>query len=186
NIWLRVAKLLQREPSRLVLSGHGRGCGKHPVRANEIATLPKTLARQPNCLVIIASDELGIGGDPAIDSRERIARAEVQHAAYSEVSFSPPSAIGERHPVRTMRQREVRMESQCQLELGQRIVEAPFEQMRVAQRVVSPRVLAVGLESGKRGAFGDGRSRCHVSPTHVSTEGVAGGERTERLTVVRI
>ena len=58
--------------------------------------------------------------------------------------------------------------------------------MRVAQRIVSPGVLAVGLESGKRGAFGDGRSRRHVGPTHVSTEGVAGGEHTERLAAVWI
>ena len=63
------------------LSGHAGGGRQHPMGADEIAALPDAFARQPHRLVVIAPDELGIGGDAAIKRRKRIARAQPQRAA---------------------------------------------------------------------------------------------------------
>ena len=112
--------------------------------ADEISALSDALARKAHRLVVIATHELGIGGNAVIDCRERIARAQPQRAADSRVGFFPASTIRQHQAVITLGQREVRIELQCQLELGQRVVEAPHEQMNAAQRVVSPGVFAVG------------------------------------------
>ena len=76
------------------LAGHARGGGEHPVGADEIAALAQRLARQPHRLVIIASEELGVGGDADIDRRKRIARAQSQRAAGGLVALLPAAAVG--------------------------------------------------------------------------------------------
>ena len=45
NIWLRAAKLLQRDPGDISMAGHAGGGGQHPVGADEIAALPDALAK---------------------------------------------------------------------------------------------------------------------------------------------
>ena len=155
NIGLRAAKLLQRGCGDIVLAGHAGGGGEHSVGADEIAALTDALARQPHRLVVIASDELGVGGDAVVDRRKRIARAQPQRAARGRVAFLPAPAIGQRQAVIALGQREIWIEAQRQLELGQRVVEAPREQIDAAQRVVRPGVLAVGPDRRQRRALGD-------------------------------
>ena len=74
DVGLRAAQLLQRRLRNVVVTCHRGGGGQHPVGADEIAALPDALAREPDRLLIVARDEMGIGGDAAIDRRERVAR----------------------------------------------------------------------------------------------------------------
>jgi hypothetical protein len=55
--------------------------GEYAVAADEITPLTDSLARQPHCFVVVASNKLRIGGDPIIDRREGIAGTQ---AAQSE------------------------------------------------------------------------------------------------------
>jgi hypothetical protein len=50
----------------IVLSGHAGGGGEHAVGANEIAALSDAFARKSHRIVIVAAEELGVGGDPVI------------------------------------------------------------------------------------------------------------------------
>ena len=75
NIGLHPAQFLERGRGDLGLSGQAGGRGEHAVGADEIAAFPDTLARKTHCLVVVAPDELGIGGDAVINRRERIPRA---------------------------------------------------------------------------------------------------------------
>ena len=64
--------------------------------ADEIAALSDTLARKTHCLLVVAADELGVGGDPVIDRRIRVARTQTDSAARGLVGFLPAPAIGKR------------------------------------------------------------------------------------------
>jgi hypothetical protein len=64
------------------------GGGEHAVSADEIAALSDALARKAHRLVVVAPDELGVGGDPLIDRRKRIARAQPQRTARGQVASS--------------------------------------------------------------------------------------------------
>ena len=48
-----------------------------------------------------------------------------------------------------------------------------------------PGIFAVGANSGQRGTFGLLRDVFQFNPAHMGAEGIAGGEHTERLAVVR-
>src|SRR5262249_48155569 len=94
----------------LRLSCHAGGSGEHAVGANEIAALPDGLARQLHRLVVVASDELGVGGDAGIDRREWIARAQPQCAAGGLVGLPPAGAIGQGKAIIALGQREIWIE----------------------------------------------------------------------------
>jgi hypothetical protein len=47
---------------------------EHPVSADEITALSDTFARKTHRFAVVAADELGVGGDPIIDRRKRVAR----------------------------------------------------------------------------------------------------------------
>src|SRR5580693_2594097 len=108
--------------------------------ADEIAALPQGLLRQADRRVVVVADELGVGGNAVIYRREWIAGTEPQCAADGQVAFLPASAIAECDAVKRLRQREIRIEAQRQLEFGQRVVEAPCKQIRVCKPMMSPRV----------------------------------------------
>ena len=78
---------------------HAGGSGQHAVGADEIAALTDRLARQPHRLIIIASDELGVGGDAAIDRRKRIARTQPQTRG-ARPARPPPSGRNRTAPGR--------------------------------------------------------------------------------------
>ena len=60
DIGLDAAKLPERGCGNLGLASHaGRG-GEDAVRADEIGALADPLARQPHCLVVVASEKLGV------------------------------------------------------------------------------------------------------------------------------
>ena len=125
NIGLRAAKLLQRGRGDIVLSGHAGGRREHPMGADEVAALPDAFARQSNGLVVIAPDELRVGGDAAKHGRKRIARAQPQRAPRGNAAFFPPPGIGQHQTVIALRQREVRIEPKRDLQFRQRILETP-------------------------------------------------------------
>ena len=164
NIGLRTAKLLQRGFGDIVLTGHASGGSEHPVGADEIAALPNAVAGKTHRLVVVAPDELGVGGDAVVNRRKRIARAQPQRAARGQVAFLPAPAIGQRQAVIALGKREVRIEPQRQLEFGQRVVEAPPEQINAAQRMVRPGVLAVGRDRRQRRALGDRQRQLPCPP----------------------
>jgi len=69
NIGLHAPKLLEGGCGNFFLSGHAGGGGEHAVGADEIAALADAFARKPHRLVIVAAEELGVGGDAAIKRR---------------------------------------------------------------------------------------------------------------------
>jgi hypothetical protein len=60
NIGLRAAKLMECGSGDVKLASHAGGGGQHTVCADEIGTSPDTLAGEPHCLVVVASDVLGV------------------------------------------------------------------------------------------------------------------------------
>ena len=76
DVGLRAAQVLQRGLGQLDLTRHRSGGSEHPVGGGEVGALTDRLAREPYRLVIIASDELGVGGDAATDRGERGSRAQ--------------------------------------------------------------------------------------------------------------
>ena len=74
----------------IVLSSHAGGRREHPMGADEVAALPDAFARQSNGLVVIAPDELRVGGDAAKNRRKWIARAQPQRAPRGNAAFFPP------------------------------------------------------------------------------------------------
>src|SRR5271169_2339237 len=100
------------------MPGHAGSGGQDAMAADEIAALPQGLLRQADRRVVVATDELGVGGDAVIERREWIAGTEPQGAADGQVAFFPASAIAERDAVKRLRQREIRIKAQRQLELG--------------------------------------------------------------------
>src|SRR5262249_53550438 len=139
DIGLSPAKLLQSRLCHTVVSGHRGGRSQDAMATDEVAALPQCLACKADRLVIVAAGELGIGGDAVIQCREGIARAEPQRPAYSKVSFLPASRIAQRQSVEGLCKRKIRVESQRQFALGDRIVKAPFEQISISQSMVGPR-----------------------------------------------
>src|SRR5262249_6814811 len=137
------SKILQGELGDTFLPGHAGGGRQHPVRADEIAAVPDAFARKVYRLIVVAPDELGVRGNTAIKCRKWIPRAQAQRAARGQIAFLPPPAIGQHEAVISLRQREVWIESQRQLELGQRVIETPSEEINAAQRVMRPRILTV-------------------------------------------
>jgi len=89
DIGLRPAQLAKRGRSRFGVAGHAGGRGQHPVRADEIGPLTDGLARQPHRLVVIARDELRIGGNARKYRREWVARAQAQCTAGRPVGLLP-------------------------------------------------------------------------------------------------
>jgi hypothetical protein len=75
DVWLRAAQFPQRLFCQVHLPGHGGGGGEHAVRADEVATLAESFARELDGVIIIVSDELSVRRDATIDRREWIARA---------------------------------------------------------------------------------------------------------------
>ena len=94
NIGLGAAKFLQRGRGDRAQTGHASRSGEDPVRADEIGTFADALSRQPHRLIVIASDELPVGGDAMIDRRKRVARAQPQRATRGRDAFLPTPAIG--------------------------------------------------------------------------------------------
>src|SRR5882757_9414539 len=84
---------------------------KHSVGADEITTLSDTLARKTHRLLVVASDELCIGSDAAINCRERIAWAQPQRATRGFIGFFPASAIRQCQSVITLGHREIRIKA---------------------------------------------------------------------------
>jgi hypothetical protein len=154
--------------------------------ADEVGLQAQALARQADRLVVVAADELRVGGDAAIDRCAGVARAQPERPARREVAVFPTAAIGQRQPIEALGQREAGIELQGELELGQAVVEATGEQQGVAQRMMCPRVLAVGANRRPRRALGDRHGGRHVLPTHVGGEGMAGRQHAQRLAVVGI
>jgi hypothetical protein len=97
----------------------------------------------------------------------------------------PAAAIGQRDAVVALGQREVGIEPQRRFEFSQRIVEPPAKQIGATERVVSPRIFAVGPDRCQGRPLGEWRHRL-VRPTHVDAEYVTGGEQSERLTIVGV
>src|SRR5262245_39534599 len=100
--------------------------------ADEITALPDALTRQTHCFVVIAAYELSVCGDAVVDCRERIVRAQPQRTARGRIGFFPASTIGQRQAVVSLGHREVRIEAKCQLELSERVFEAPCEEISAA------------------------------------------------------
>ena len=96
-------------------------------------------ARELHRLLVFAADELGVGHHAVVDRREGIARAQAQRAVGGLVGLGPAAAIGQGEAVIALGQREVRIEPQRRFELGQRIVEAPREQVSAARARDAPR-----------------------------------------------
>jgi hypothetical protein len=87
--------MLQCDVGDIILSGHARRGRQHPVGADEIAALSDSLARQPDRLLVVASNELGVGGDAVIDCRERIARAQPQRDAFRQKRIAHLGTAGD-------------------------------------------------------------------------------------------
>src|SRR5215472_14030609 len=94
NVRLRTAKLQQCGFGDVIPAGHASGGGEHAVGADEIAALPYAVAGETHCLVVVATEELGVGSDAAVHCRERIARTQSQRPARSDIPFFPPPTIG--------------------------------------------------------------------------------------------
>src|SRR5262249_84498 len=118
DVGLRAAQLAQRRGRDLSLSGHAGSGREHPVGADHTAPLADALARMPHRLLVVAADELGVGGNAVVDRREWIAWTQAQRPAGRFHALLPATAIGERETVVALRQREIRIEAQRQLELG--------------------------------------------------------------------
>ena len=116
-------------PCDIVLTGHARGGRQHPMGADEVDALPEAFARQSNGLVVVAPDELRVGGDAAKNRRKRIARAQPQRAPRGNAAFFPPPGIGQHQTVIALRQREVWIEPKRELQFGQRILKTPLKQI---------------------------------------------------------
>ncbi len=85
-----------------------------------------------------------------------------------------------------LREREIWIEPQRGLELGERVVEAPHEQVHAAERVMRPGILAVGEDRSAGRTLRLGRRDGHVRPAHVDAERVARRKHAERLAVVGV
>ncbi len=166
-------------------SGHAGGRREHPMGADEVAAVPDAFARQPNGLVVIAPDELRIGGDAAKHGGKRITRAQPQRAARGSTALFPAPGIAQHQAIIALRQREVRIEPKRDLQFGQRILEASSEQIGRTQCVMRPGIFAVGQDRSLRRTLGQRHHR-RIRPTHVCAEGLAGGKHAERLAVIRI
>ena len=80
DIGLGAAQLVQGGGGGFGLARHRGGGGEDAVDANKVAALPEAFARQPHRFIVIASDEMCVGGDAAIDRGAGIARAQSQSA----------------------------------------------------------------------------------------------------------
>ena len=105
--------------------GHGGGNGEPAVAPNVIGAKTNAHARQPHRLLIVAPEEVSVGRDAIVHSRKRITRAQPQRPSGGRVGILPAAAKSEREAVHALRQSEIRIEVQRQLELGKGIVEAP-------------------------------------------------------------
>ena len=90
-----------------------------------IAAKTNAHARKPHRFLIVAPDEVSVGRDAIVHSGKRIARAQPHRPRRGRVGILPAAAKSEREAVYALRQREVRIEGQRQLELGKGIVETP-------------------------------------------------------------
>src|SRR5208282_4244389 len=117
------------------------------MRADKIGALADALARQPRRLVVIASEELSVGGDSVMDSQKRIARAQPHRPTRGQGAFLPAPAVAHSQSIIPLRQREIWIEAQRGLEFGQGVVKAPRrEQIDAPQREVRPGVLAIATD----------------------------------------
>ena len=89
-IW---TELHERGLGDIAPSGHPRGGGQHTMPTDEIAALPNRFVRQTDGLVVVVTNELGVGGYAIIKRREWISWAEPQRPAHGQVAFFPTSAI---------------------------------------------------------------------------------------------
>ena len=123
--------------------------------AGEIAAKADGGARQPDRLIVIASDVLGQTG------RAIIERQRTDRAGLAASRGAPPRCLlasGRKSQcggVIVLGLREIRIEPQRQIEFGQRIVEAPRNQIDGAKRIMRPGVFAVGADRRQRGTLGD-------------------------------
>jgi hypothetical protein len=85
-----------------------------------------------------------------------------------------------------LRQREIRIEPECQVEFGQRVVEAARKQINAGQCMVRPKVLSVGSNGCQCCALGDRCRPGYVFPAHMRAERMTGSKNSERLAVIRI
>jgi len=76
-------------------AGHAGGGGEHTKCADEIAALANALARKAHRLLVIASDELGVGGDTAMCRGKGIAGTQPQGVTRGQITFFPTPAIGQ-------------------------------------------------------------------------------------------
>jgi hypothetical protein len=70
------------------------------------------LARKAHRRLIVASDELRIGGDAAVDGGERVAGAQPLRTTGSLGAFLPAPNVSEHQAIIAVRQREIRIEAQ--------------------------------------------------------------------------
>ena len=154
NIGLGPAQLRKRAPGEFDLAGHAGGDRQHPIGAGEVAALPGRLARQCNRFLIVPSDELGVGRNAVIDRGRGVARALADGALRRRIGVRPPTAIAQRQGVVPLRQREVRVELERQLELGQRMIEPARGEVDAGERGMRPGILAVGGNRRQCRSFG--------------------------------
>ena len=138
--------------------------------ADEIAALAERLARQADRFLVVAADILAIGGDTVIDRGKGIARREPQGLARGAIALLPAPAIRQRDTIKTARGREIRIEPKRQLELGDAIVKTAIEQIDAGERIMRPRILAVGADRRQRRVFRDGNGFRHLLPAHMGGE----------------
>jgi len=134
--------------------GHGGRRGKHAVGADEIRTQTQPLAGETDRLLVVSTDELAVRSNPIVDRGKGVPRAQAQRLAGCAIAFFPAAAIGECDAVIASGGLETGIELQRDLKFGEAVVEAAREQINARQRVMRPRVLAVGMYGSECGAFG--------------------------------
>src|SRR3954463_4735930 len=174
DVGLGAAEALERGFGSISAAGHAESSRQHAVSTDEIGALPQRLTRQADRLRVILADILAIGGDAAIDRGKGIAGREFQRVARGAIAFLPAPAIGQRNAVKAARGRKTGIKPQRQLEFGDAIVEAPVKQIDAGERIVRPRVLAVGPDRRQRRALRHRNGFGHVLPAHMGAEHMAG------------
>src|SRR5204863_1547307 len=105
NVGLRAAELFKRSRGDVRLPGHCSGDGEEAVAADVISAKTNGRARKTHCLLVIASDELGEGGDAIIKCGVWIVWAHSQRALGGLDCLLPFTAEGQRKAIDTLGQR---------------------------------------------------------------------------------
>src|SRR3984957_10327560 len=111
NIRLRPFKLEQCGLGQIVAARHAGGGSQYPMTADEVAALPDALGCEAYRLVIIAPDEVRIGGDAAKNCREGVARAQSQRPLRRHAGLLPTTAVRQGQAVVTLGKRKIGIET---------------------------------------------------------------------------